>query len=56
MNIEELLVKNKQLEDEITVLHLFSFQTPIFINIVFYKNYLKMYYYIVLVKWNTKTK
>ena len=22
----------------------------------FYKNYLKMYYYIVLVKWNTKTK
>ena len=38
-------------------LHLFSFQTPIFINYCFfYKNYLKMYYYIVLVKWNTKTK
>ena len=31
-------------------LHLFSFQTPIFINYYFYKNYLNMYYYSVLVK------
>ena len=29
MNIEELLVKNKQLEDEITALHLFSFKMRI---------------------------
>jgi len=35
-------------------LHLFSFQTPIFINYYFYKNNLKMYYYSVLVKWIMK--